>query len=280
MAGLSAAAHASRLGMKCLVVEKLVAGGGVCLARRVDSLLYTGDGWSFGRRLAEAARESGAIIQEGEEVMRITGGEDELLVRTDLRVHRARVVVVATGTGEKPLGVPGEGRLRGKGVHYCAQCAGFAYRNAKVAVVGGDLHAVRAAKFLAEMASEVLLLAPGLQPEAKALVEQAGVRLILGAEVLEFRGEESLSAVVVGTGEGRRVLEVDGVFIYSGRKPNSELVDVAKDADGYILVDSRMQTSKPGVLACGGVVGRSSLASSMGDGATAAFTAARRLGSV
>jgi len=281
VAGLSAAVHASRLGMRCLVVERLVAGGGVCIAKQVDSLLHTGDGWSFGRRLAEAARESGAIIQEGEEVRRISGGGGELAVHTDLRIHRARMVIVATGTREKPLGVPGEERLRGSGVHYCAQCAGFAYSGGRVGVVGGDVHAVRAALFLVDVASEVLIFARRLQAERRALerLKEAGARLLRGAEVLEFRGEERLSSVLVRVDGEVREVELDGVFVYSGRMPNSEVVEVEKDSEGYILVDSQMQTSRQGVLACGGVVGRCSLASSMGDGATAAFTAARRLGS-
>ncbi len=278
VAGLSAAFHAAGFGMRCLVVERLAAGGGACLAKHLDSLVYTGDGWSFARRLADAARERGAIIQEDEEVERVVRSGEELLVHTDSRLHRGRCVVVATGTGEKPLGVPGEERLRGRGVHYCAQCAGFAYRGRRVGVVGGDVHAVRAARFLLELASEVLVLAPeaGGERQLEAL-EEAGARVVRGARVLEFRGGERLDSVLVRLGEGVEEVELDGVFVYL-RKPNSEVVEVEKDARGYIVVDSEMRTSEPGVLACGGVVGRFSVTSSLGDGATAAATAARRLG--
>ena len=284
-AGLSAAMQASRLGLSCLVLEKLVPGGGVCLAKRVENCpgYESIDGWSLARKFEAQALEAGAEILEAEalsvvpaeECFRITAAGEELA---------ARAVIIATGTREKMLGVPGEKRLRGRGVHYCAPCAGYSYKNKRVAVVGGDCHAVANALFLAEIAEEVILIFDGKKPGAekpllKRLEEARNIKLLPNARVTTFSGKERLAEVELSVAGELQTLSIDGAFIYAGRAPNSEVVDVKKDAEGYILVDCGMRTSARGIFACGGVVRkRASIASSVGDGVVAALSAAEFLG--
>ncbi|NOZ58485.1 MAG: FAD-dependent oxidoreductase [Euryarchaeota archaeon] len=286
VAGLSAAMQASRLGLSCLVLEKLVPGGGACLAKQVEN--YPGyesiDGWTLTRKFEAAALEAGAEIREEAEVLRVIHAEGKVSVATGDEELTARAVIIASGTREKPLGVPGERRLKGTGVHYCAPCAGYSYRNKRVAVVGSSLMAVENALFLSEIASEVTLIFEeerlrAERPLLERLAEAQNVALLPNARVIAFSGEERLAGVELSVAGERRTLDVEGAFIYAGRVPNSELVDVEKDEEGYILVDCDMQTSARGIFACGGVVRRNArIASSAGEGTVAALSAAEYLG--
>jgi thioredoxin reductase (NADPH) len=286
VAGLSAAMQASRLGLSCLVLEKLVPGGGACLTKQVEN--YPGyesiDGWTLTRKFEAQALEAGAEIRDSEEVLRVLPAEGEVRIATAKEEQTARAVIIASGTREKMLNVRGEKRLRGMGVHYCAPCAGYSYKNKRVAVVGNNDHAVANALFLAEIASEVTIIFEeerlrAEKPLLEKLEEVQNVALLPNARVTAFSGEERLEEVSLSVAGEPRTIAPDGVFIYTGRVPNSEIVDVEKDAEGYILVDCDMRTSAKGIFACGGVVRRNArIASSAGDGMVAALSAAEYLG--
>lgn len=285
VAGLSAAMQASRLGLSCLVLERFIAGGSTCLARQVENYPAHAsvDGFALVGRLEAQVLEAGAEIIEEEEVVEVITGSPLRVVASGAE-YSAGAVIIATGTRERLLDVPGERRLHGAGVHYCAQCAGYSYKNKRVAVVGNSYMAVVNALFLAEIASEVTLIFEGEvlraeKPLLEKLEEAQNVALLPNARVTAFSGGERLEKLELSVAGERRTLEVEGAFIYAGRVPNSELVNVEKDAEGYILVDSQMRTSARGIFACGGVVRRNArIASSIGDGVVAALSAAEYLG--
>lgn len=187
---------------------------------------------------------------------------------------------MATGGRPRKLGVRGEKTFLRRGVHYCAQCAGHSYRGRKVAVIGGGNPALCSAYFLSGIASKVFLVQDGFKPRGEEVMRERlrgmGNLEEIFNEVLEIRGRDRVSALRLA---GGRELELEGVFVYTGTTPNSEVVKVEKDERCYIEVDAGMRTSEEGIFACGGVVREESrIISSAGEGATAALSAAEYLG--
>ena len=192
-----------------------------------------------------------------------------------------RSVIVATGASPDKLGVPGEDRLTGRGVSYCATCDGALYRERVAAVVGGGDSAVEEALFLVRFASKVHIIhrrdalraVPVVRDRA---LENEKITMEWNSVLKEIRGEDEVKELLlegVKTGQ-TRILSADGVFIYVGITPQTEFLgDMAKkDGKGYIKTDIGMASSVPGLFAAGDVRSGSirQVSSAIGDGATAA----------
>ena len=150
-AGYTAALYAARAGLSTLVLEKLSAGGQMALTEQIDN--YPGfeggiDGFTLGEKMQQSAERFGAVTELAEVYKVSLSGKIKTL-DTSEGVFQSRTVVIATGASPRPLGVPGEEALVGKGVHYCAACDGAPYRGKTVAVVGGDARQAAAGRALA-----------------------------------------------------------------------------------------------------------------------------------
>ena len=137
-AGYTAALYAARSGLSVVVLEKLSAGGQMALTEQIDN--YPGfedgiDGFTLGEKMQQSAERFGAVTELAEVYKASLSGKIKTL-ETSEGVFQGRTVVIATGASHRPLGVPGEETLIGKGVHYCAACDGAPYRGKTVAVVG------------------------------------------------------------------------------------------------------------------------------------------------
>jgi thioredoxin reductase (NADPH) len=241
-------------------------------------------GAQLGARMAEQAVAAGLELQQGE----VTGLElfsrGRWVARDDGRSHSAGVVIVAAGTRFRTLGVPGEERLRGRGVIDCTPCDAGLFRGRTVAVCGSGDHAVADALYLATLVAGVTILVPGsaltagrpLRGRAEAdprITIRCGVRVdeILGAERVEGLSLGDLASGAVET------LAVDGVVVRVGSEPNTDGVGDALDldADGRVVVNGALGTSAPFVLAAGDVRAgsRPRIAAAVGDGAAAAMRA-------
>ena len=177
-------------------------------------------------------------------------------------VFQGRTVVIATGASPRPLGVPGEEALTGKGVHYCAACDGAPYRGRTVAVVGGGNSAAADALTLSRIAKKVYLIHRRDSLRATKVYHEP----LMNAPNVEFCWNSTVSALLhesrltglrlkdVNTG-AERELACDGVFISVGRAPATELFrdELALDSSGYIMADESTRTSLPGVFAAGDV---------------------------
>ncbi len=282
-AGLSAAIYTCRYGLRTLVIEKMICGGQPALAVKVEN--YPGfeaiDGWELTRKFYRQAVKNGAEIREEEEVLSVEVREDIKLVRTSLGEYESGALIVATGGTPKRLRVEGEEEYLRRGVHYCAQCAGHAYKGKRVAVIGSGDSALDAALFLSEIASQVFIISKkdylsGQKVLIDAVSSKPNVDVLLNSEVAGFYGDgSSLEGVLLK--DGRR-LDVSAAFVYIGFVPNSHIVDVEKTPGGFIKVDSQMRTSLPGVFACGNVVRKNAqIVSSAGEGAIAALSAVEYL---
>ncbi len=289
-AGLTAGIYASRARMDVLVFEKGVYGGQMLTTSHIEN--YPGfpdgiGGYELADLMNRQAEAFGLKVRTGT-VSSIGMAEGVFVLKTDAGTLRSRTVIVATGASPIPLGVPGEARLTGRGVSYCATCDGALYRDRAVAVVGGGDSAVEEAVFLTRFASRVHLIHRRDQLRAVPITAEralANPKIVpeWSTVVMEILGRDEVDGVTVQsvkTGEVRTI-PVDGVFIYVGIVPQAAFLGKLADLDssGYVRTDVNMMTSVPGLFAVGDVRASSirQVASAVGDAATAAFYAYRHI---
>mgnify|MGYP000722398213 CR=1 FL=1 len=289
-AGLAAGIYGARAKVNLLIVEREAPGGRVLTADKVEN--YPGfpepvTGAELIARMEAQARRLGVAFKTVN-VAEICQQEDGFLLRAMQENIAARAVILATGSGPTPLGVPGEKELRGRGVSYCAICDGFFFRDQQVAVVGGGDAAVQEAIYLTRFVEKVFLIHhhDSLRA-AKSLQEQVfadpKIEVIWNTEVREILGKDAVEGITVEnlrSGE-RRMIPVKGVFVYIGVKPSSYLVRDLADLDqrGYVITDESMATRTPGLFAAGDVRRKPlrQIITAVADGAVAAVSAEKFL---
>jgi thioredoxin reductase (NADPH) len=262
-AGLSASIYASRYGVDHIVIGHL-PGGQISETHEIDN--YPGvdaaGGFEFAESLVAHARKYGAPI-EHKMVKSITKGDALFVVTLDGgSTVRSRMILLATGTKRRVLGLDREDEFLGRGVSYCATCDGFFYRDRIVTVIGGNNSAAGAAAYLSGIASTVRIIYRGTELRAeehilKSLRKNPKVQIILGTKVISLIGDDTLTAVKLDRPyEGSDTLPTDGLFIEIGSDPNADFahdLGVATDEGGNVKVGSDMSTNVPGIFAAGDI---------------------------
>ena len=289
-AGLSAGLYAARAGLSTLLMEKGIFGGQIANAERVEN--YPGfpegiSGFELGQLLHQQATKYG-LETVAAEVTAIELVEKGMVVKTTEGDYQAKAVIVATGAEPNRLGVPGEERLLGQGISYCATCDGPLFRDQVVAVIGGGDSAVEEGLLLTRFASRVVLIHRRDQLRATKLLQQRAfanqkMEFLWDTVVEEILGDDKvkeLSLRNVKTGK-RSTIEVSGVFIYVGLHPNTEFLRglLSLDAQGHVVTTEEMKTEKAGIFAAGDIRQNSprQVITAAADGATAALSAERFL---
>ncbi len=264
-AGLSAAIAARRAGLTVLLLEKDIVGGNPAVMASIEN--YPGiekiDGWSFTRIMEKQVMGLGADIRESAEVVAVVPEADgtKKVATVSGRKYTAKTVIIASGGEPKKLMVQGEERLVRQGVHYCAQCAGPAYKEGTVVVCGNGSPALTAADHLLKLAIQVAFVTEDDELRGDAILAaqlSADDRFLLlpRTRVHEIRGAsqvEGLELFSHASGASRE-LAVDAIFIYRGLVPRTAILAADKDRQGYLRVDAQLQTSITGVFAAGNVV--------------------------
>jgi thioredoxin reductase (NADPH) len=290
VAGLTAATFAARHGLKVAVIERMAPGGQIVNADVIENLpgFPSGiGGHELGPLLAEQAEAAGAeLVLDTVEAIELAGAER--IVRGAADTWRPRAVIIAAGSALRPLGIPGEERLRGKGVSHCATCDGPLFVGQDVGVIGGGDSALDEALVLARHAARVTVLHRGASLDAqRALTERAvatrNIEICLDTSVEEIIGAASVTGLrlrATGT-RASRILDLRGVFIHVGLAPNTQFLRglLKLDPAGHIETDIMLRTSVAGIFAAGDIRAHSvaQLAAAAGDGATAAIAAVRYL---
>lgn len=254
-AGLTAGLYAARAGLSCAIYEKNMPGGQMGLTNEVEN--YPGfpqgiGGPELSMAMAEQAERMGAQIRyENIEEIDCAGRR----IRTSSGWVEGKQMILALGARPRVLGVPGEERLTGRGVSYCATCDGSFYRGKRVAVIGGGNSAAEEALYLVNLGCEVLLIhrRDTLRAEkavAQRVLDDTRIQKLWNSEVVSFEGEKALSALVLK--DGTR-LEVAGAFVSVGRHPETEPVagQLELDAQGFVIAGEDCRTSVEGVFCAG-----------------------------
>jgi len=262
VAGLTAALYASRQGLKTMVVT-IDVGGQLLTAPMIENFPAASpiSGFELANSVLEQAKSFGAEVSY-DEVLELRGEKNGFRARTRGGMeYLARAVILAIGKKPRKLGVPGEDKLAGKGVSYCAVCDAPLYRGKRVAVVGWGEQAYEAASILRNYGNEVFVLYSGKPSPGSDLakrIEELGAKIIGGVRVEEIKGELMVKSVVFKDLESGEVkeLEVDGVFVELGYTADTGWLKgfVKLNERGEIVVDELCRTSREGVFAAGDVV--------------------------
>ncbi|WP_327679036.1 thioredoxin-disulfide reductase [Kitasatospora sp. NBC_00458] len=295
-AGYTAALYTARASLKPLVFEGAVTAGGALMnTTEVENFPGFRDG-IMGPELmdnmrAQAERFGAELIPDDIVAVDLTG-DVKTVTDSEGNVHKARAVIVTTGSQHRKLGLPNEDKLSGRGVSWCATCDGFFFRDQDIAVVGGGDTALEEATFLSRFARSVKVIhRRDTLRASKAMQERAFADEKISFEwdsaVEAIHGDPKLTGLTLRdttTGETRE-LPVTGLFIAIGHDPRTDLFkgQLELDAEGYLKVDApSTRTNVPGVFAAGDVVDhtyRQAITAS-GTGCSAALDAERYLASL
>jgi len=289
-AGLTAAIYAARAGLATAALVGPEAGGQLSATNHIENFPGFPDGVK-GPELALRFRQQAERF--GVEIVQAAGTEVDfsnlrLAVRAGRQIYEGRTVIIATGAVPRRLGVPGEVRLFGRGVSTCATCDGFFYRDKRVVVVGGGDSALDEGLFLTRFAREVVVVHRRDELRATKIYRDRAfanpkMAFVWNSVVQEILGEKTVTGVRIQNGkvEETEVIEADGVFIYVGTTPRTELFgdQIVLDDQGYVVTDDRQRTNVPGVFAAGDVQSPRfrQVVTAAADGAKAAMEAERFL---
>jgi thioredoxin reductase (NADPH) len=290
-AGYTAALYAARANLEPIVLKGLEAGGQLMLTTDVENYPGFADG-ILGPELMEQMEKQAARF--GAEILPVHVTSVDLsqrpfVVQAGDQLWRTQTVIVSTGASARWLGVPGEEKLRGRGVSACATCDGFFFRDRELVVVGGGDTAMEEALYLTKFASKVSIvhrrdeLRASKVMQARALAHPS-IGVIWGSIVEEITGDDAVTGVRlrnVKTGTTTE-MPIDGVFVAIGHDPNTSLFrgQLDMDDEGYLKVqEPRTLTNVPGVFAAGDVTDRvyRQAVTAAGQGCKAAIDAERYL---
>ena len=288
--GMTAAIYTQRSNLKTMMLEKAAPGGKMMTTWEVEN--YTGVGKVTGFELSEKmfnhTQELGVEYRYGDVTNIVDKGDYKEVHSATGEVFETRAVIIGTGTIPRSTGAPGEERLTGRGVSWCAICDGAFFKDMNIAVVGGGNAAIEEAVYLAKTVKHITIIniLPTLQADAKSIEEAKETGkfdFLLGYEIVSFNGDNELTSITLRNVETKeeKDFEFEGAFVFIGSIPE---VSFAKHLDitnkwGYIEVNSKMETRVPGIFAIGDVIDKElrQIVTAAADGSIAAVEVAKYL---
>lgn len=263
-AGLTAAIYAARALVRTLVIAGRVSGGQLMLTSGVENFPGFSNGIQGPDLMAEMRKQAdrfGAEIVD-QDVESVDFKQKLKRVVFGNRSVTSNVVIVATGSSAKWLGLPSEAKLRGRGVSSCATCDGYFFRNKRVAVVGGGDTALEEALFLTKYATEVVIIhrrdkLRGTKIMQRRATSDPKIRFLWDSVVDDVLGQSKVESLKIRNLKTQEVsmLPCEGIFVAIGFQPNTKVFEeqIELDEKGYIMVRSSTETSADGVFVAGDV---------------------------
>jgi len=286
-AGLTAGLYAARAKLNVIMIEKVVPGGQILVSDWIENYPGFPEGLSGSDlvfKMTEQTKKFGLNIENGEVISLDLENRVKKVILSDKTI-KTHAIIIATGASPRKLGVPGEDIFYGKGVSFCATCDGPFFKDSVIAAVGGGDTAIQESIFLTKFAKKVYLIHRRDKLRATKILQERlfandKIEVIWDSVVTEIKGGlTNVDKVVIKNLRSGKTddLKVDGCFIWVGINPNTEfLKDVVKlDQQGFVIADSSMQTSVPGVFVAGDVRNTPlrQVATAVGDAAIASFSA-------
>lgn len=285
-AGLTAALYAGRSRLKALILEKMIPGGRILMSETIENYPGFPGGVSTQdliQRMQEQVKELSLDIVS-EEVLDIDCRAKT--VKTNVNTYESKAIIIATGARPRKLGIPGEDRLTGRGVSYCATCDGPLYKEKNVIVVGGGNAVAEEALYLTRFARQVNIVHRRNELRASAILqeklkENKKINFILNSQVIEIMGTNRVESIKIRDVNAslEKIIPCDGVFIYIGYDPETDFLKnkLSLDESGFIVTGQDMATSEEGVFACGDCRKKNlyQVINACGDGAISADSAYR-----
>lgn len=283
-AGMTAAVYATRANLSVALVESGAPGGKLIKTSDIENYpgFVTVNGADLAAQMFEHAIHFGADYQYGDVVRIEDKGDHKVVHMADGSSLEGDTVIIATGTKEVLLEIPGEAEYTARGVSYCAVCDGGFFKNKVVTVVGGGNSALEEALYLTQFAKKVNLLVRRNVFRADAYVQDKvmkhpQIEVFFETKPVEIKGDGSnvKSILVQSTvSDELQELETDGVFPFIGATPVSSFANDLPilDPNGYVIVNEHMETAVPGIYAAGDVCvkGLRQIVTATSDGAVAA----------
>jgi thioredoxin reductase (NADPH) len=291
-AGLTAAIYAARARMKTLVLDESVPGGQVKTTHKVSN--YPGfpedvKGTDLAKAFATQAERFGAKVRRAVEITKhdLQGDRKTFELDEEEQVETP-AVIVATGARPRELGVPGESKFKGRGISYCATCDGAYFDGKEIHVIGGGNSAVEESLFLTQFARKVTIVHQFDHFQAEPVSAQEAlhnpkIEVIWDSEPRAFLGEKQLDALRIENVKTKEVRELrtDGVFIFVGYVPRTDLVKglVRMNPWGYVETGEDMSTDVPGLYVAGDIRSKQfrQITTAVADGTIAALAVQKYL---
>ena len=284
-AGMTAAIYAARGNLKVGIIEQGAPGGAMVNTALIEN--YPGfkkiDGAMLSLEMFEQVNDLG-VEYFGYAVKEIVKEGNIFVVKAEDLEERltAKAIIIATGTKNKVLDIPGEEKYKNRGISWCAICDGSFYKNKTVAVIGGGNSALEEALYLTDIAQKVYIIHRrdefrGADIIVSKLKTRANVEFLLNVIPLEFIGGDKLEQIKLQNKITNEIfkIDIDGCFEYVGQQPeNIAFASLGvTDERGYVVVDKNFETTIKGLFACGDIVVKEvrQIATAVNDGAIAAL---------
>lgn len=259
-AGLTAGIYATRSGMKTAIISKDIGGTANTILKLENWPGYSGTGTELMKKFYEQLKKYDVEIIT-EEVVNIEKKGKDFFIKTSKKELNSASLILATGSIRRNLKIPGEERLKGKGVSYCATCDSFFFKNRVVAVIGGSDCAVGSAIALANIAKKVYILYRGEKLRCENInLEKVKsddkIEAVYNVVPKEIKGKDKVESLVFEKKGKSEEIKLDGIFIEIGSSPLTEFTKDLKlklDENNYIIVDEEMNSSVAGIFAAGDV---------------------------
>lgn len=288
--GMTAGLYTSRARLRTLLIETGLFGGQMTTTELIEN--YPGfpqgvTGEELSRLMEEQAKRFG-LETLNDEVIEVKLDGNLKKVKTYVGEYTCRALIICTGTEYRKLGVPGEEEFRGRGISYCATCDGAFFKDSRVIVVGGGDSALTEALFLTKFVKDLTIIHRRDALRATKIYQERAlnhpkIKFIWNSVVEAIKGDQVVRSVVVRNVKTGEITEVEseGVFLFIGLVPRTNFLKglVQMDDLGYIVTDENCQTSVEGIFAAGDCRRKllRQIATSVGDGATAAFAVEKYL---